>query len=221
MKTHVIYQTLERMRVVPVIAIDDVRQALPLADALIAGGLPVAEITFRTEAAAGVIELLSKERPDLVVGAGTVLTVDNLKRAIDCGAQFGVAPGLNPKVVTAALELGFPFAPGVMTPSEVEIALDLGASVLKFFPAEAAGGLMMLSSLAGPYAHTGVKFIPTGGITPANFREYLSQSSVLAVGGTWIAQKKDIAAGQWAGIERNCQALRLDPDSPGRSGLVC
>jgi 2-dehydro-3-deoxyphosphogluconate aldolase / (4S)-4-hydroxy-2-oxoglutarate aldolase len=221
MMTHAIYQTLERMRVVPVISIDDARQALPLADALIAGGLPIAEITFRTQAAAGVIQLLSKERPDLVIGAGTVLSVDNLRRAIDCGAQFAVAPGLNPKVLAAALELRFPFAPGIMTPSEVEIALDLGASVLKFFPAEAAGGLKMLSSLAGPYGHTGVKFIPTGGITPMNFREYLAQSSVLAVGGTWIAQKQDIAAGQWSRIESNCRASRLDPDSLGRSGLVC
>jgi 2-dehydro-3-deoxyphosphogluconate aldolase / (4S)-4-hydroxy-2-oxoglutarate aldolase len=210
---YMIYEILEQNRVVPVIAIDDARQAVPLADALIAGGLPVAEITFRTEAAAQVIEVLSKERPGLLVGAGTVLTVDNLKRAVDCGARFAVAPGLNPKVLAAALELGFPFAPGVMTPSDVEIALDLGARVLKFFPAEAAGGLRMLSSLAAPYAHTGVKFIPTGGITAANFGDYLAQRCVLAVGGTWIAQKADIAAGRWDLIRGNCEGLRAGPVS--------
>ena len=157
--------------------------------------------------------MLSKERPGLLVGAGTVLTVDNLKRAVDCGARFAVAPGLNPKVLAAALELGFPFAPGVMTPSDVEIALDLGARVLKFFPAEAAGGLRMLSSLAAPYAHTGVKFIPTGGITAANFGDYLAQRCVLAVGGTWIAQKADIAAGRWDLIRGNCEGLRAGPVS--------
>lgn len=202
-----IYDTIEHAKVVPVIAIENVCHALALADALLEGGLPVAEITFRTEAAAQVLSILAKERPDLLLGAGTILTVDNLNKAVDCGAQFGVAPGLNPKVLKAALRLEFPFSPGIMTPSDIEIALDMGVRVLKFFPAEAAGGLKMLSSLAAPYAHTGVKFIPTGGIDVNNYRDYLSKAFVLAVGGTWIATKENIAAGNWGAIKSNCENL--------------
>jgi 2-dehydro-3-deoxyphosphogluconate aldolase/(4S)-4-hydroxy-2-oxoglutarate aldolase len=202
-----IYDRIKQAKVVPVIAIDNVRRALALADALMDGGLPVAEITFRTEVAAQVISMLAKERPDLLIGAGTILTIDNLNKAVDCGAQFGVAPGLNPKVLEAALRLGFPFSPGIMTPSDIEIALDMGVCVLKFFPAEAAGGLKMLSSLAAPYAHTGVKFIPTGGIDVNNCRDYLSKTFVLAVGGTWIATKENIAAGDWGTIKSNCEDL--------------
>jgi 2-dehydro-3-deoxyphosphogluconate aldolase/(4S)-4-hydroxy-2-oxoglutarate aldolase len=202
-----IYEKIRQKKVVPVIAIEDPGQALPLADALIAGGLPVAEITFRTEAAARVMTILSKERPELLIGAGTILTVDNLKKAIDCGAQFGVAPGTNPKILEAAIKSGFPFSPGIMTPTDVEIALHMGVQVLKFFPAEAAGGIKMLASLAAPYAHTGVKFIPTGGINVNNLHDYLSKDFVLAVGGTWIAKKDDIAAGNWEKIKSNCENL--------------
>jgi 2-dehydro-3-deoxyphosphogluconate aldolase/(4S)-4-hydroxy-2-oxoglutarate aldolase len=202
-----IYERIKQAKVVPVIAIEDVGRALALADALIHGGLPVAEITFRTEAAAHVISILAKERPDLLVGAGTILTIDNLNKAVDSGAKFGVAPGLNPKVLKAALKLEFPFSPGIMTPSDIEIALDMGVRVLKFFPAEAAGGLKMLSSLAAPYAHTGVEFIPTGGIAVNNYRDYLSKPFVLAVGGTWIASKENIAAGNWETIKSNCEDL--------------
>ena len=206
-----IYDTIKQAKVVPVIAIESVRHALALADALIEGGLPVAEITFRTEAAAQVISILAKERPNLLIGAGTILTVDSLNKAVDSGAQFGVAPGLNPKVLKATLKLKFSFSPGIMTPSDIEIALDMGVRVLKFFPAEAAGGLKMLSSLAAPYAHTGVKFIPTGGIAVSNYRDYLSKAFVLAVGGTWIATKENIAAGNWETIKSNCEELTSRP----------
>ncbi len=199
-------EKLGGIRVVPVVAIESVDSAVPLADALAEGGLPVAEVTFRTEAAAAVMEKLRKERPDVMVGAGTILTVENLRRARDSGAVFGVAPGLNPAVVEEALKLDFPFAPGVMTPSDVEAGLGFGLKVLKLFPAGAAGGPKFLKSLAAPYAHTGVKFIPTGGVNRDNLGDYLDMATVLAVGGTWIAKKDAIAAGDWDTIKANARA---------------
>ena len=202
-----VYEKIGKLKVLPVIAIDTVESALPLADALIAGGLPVAEITFRTSAAAEVLRTLKKERPDLMLGAGTVLNVETLHRARDCGATFALAPGFNPVVVAEAIRIGLPFAPGVMTPSEVEEALSLGLKVLKFFPAGDAGGPRMLNSLSGPYAHTGVRFIPTGGVTIDNLKDYLAVKTVLAVGGTWIAKREDIAAGNWDRIRNNCREV--------------
>ena len=192
--------------VVPVIAIDDAQSAIPLADALMEGGLPVAEITFRTAAAAEVIARIAKERPSVILGAGTVLSVENLRRAKDAGARFGVAPGLNPDVVFEAGKLGLPFIPGVVTPSEVEQALALGARLLKFFPAEAFGGLKVIKALAAPYAHTGVRFMPTGGVTTTNLPDYLAVEVVACVGGTWIASREAIAEKKWAQIRDNCKA---------------
>jgi 2-dehydro-3-deoxyphosphogluconate aldolase/(4S)-4-hydroxy-2-oxoglutarate aldolase len=200
-----IYERIAALRIVPVIAIEDVAAALPLADALAEGGLPVAEITFRTDAAAAVIERIARERPEVLVGAGTILTTDNLMRAVECGAAFGVAPGFNPAIVARALELKFPFSPGIMTPTDIEGALSLGVKVLKFFPAGAAGGVAMLRSIAAPYLHTGVRFLPTGGINQANLSEYLALRAVLAVGGTWIATADDIAANRWNVIRDNCR----------------
>ena len=156
-----LFEKMEECGVVPVIAIESKELALPLADALIKGGLPVAEITFRTAAAAEVIDTLKQERPELFLGAGTILTVDQLIKAKECGAIFGVAPGLNPDVVKKAVEIGFPLFPGVMTPSEIEQGLSFGIKVLKYFPAEASGGISMLKAVSAPYGHVGVKFIPT------------------------------------------------------------
>ena len=206
MDARAVNRKIGQIGVVPVVAIESVDSAVPLADALSECGLPLAEITFRTAAAAAVMEKLGKERPGVMVGAGTILTVENLRRAVDAGAAFGVAPGLNPKVVEEALKLGFPFAPGVMTPSDVEAGLALGLDVLKFFPAGAVGGAKFLKSLAAPYAHTGVRFIPTGGVSPENLAEYLGMSAVLAVGGTWIAAKDAIARGDWDGIRAAARA---------------
>jgi 2-dehydro-3-deoxyphosphogluconate aldolase/(4S)-4-hydroxy-2-oxoglutarate aldolase len=200
-----IYQIIERLRIVPVIAIEDADSALPLADALIEGGLPVAEITFRTVAASAVISKIAKERPEILIGAGTILTTDNLKKAIDCGARFGVAPGFNQRIVEEALKLNFPFSPGIMTPTDIEAALGYGIKVLKFFPAEAAGGIKMLKSLVGPYTHLGIRFIPTGGITLENINQYLTIPQVLAVGGTWIAKAEDIRKKNWNQIKLNCK----------------
>jgi 2-dehydro-3-deoxyphosphogluconate aldolase/(4S)-4-hydroxy-2-oxoglutarate aldolase len=202
-----VYRNIARHRVIPVIAIDEVQHALPLADALMEGGLPLAEITFRTRAAAGVLRQLRDERPQLLLGAGTVLDRESMRLALDCGARFALAPGFNPAVGAAALEIGLPFSPGVATPSEVEQAMSLGFKVLKFFPAGDAGGARMLRSLSAPYGHTGVRFIPTGGVTPDNLAEYLSVPTVIAVGGTWIASRETIKAEKWETIRDNCRQV--------------
>jgi len=192
--------------VIPVIAIEKVEAALPFADALLAGGLPVVEITFRTAAAAEVIRKIAQERPQLVVGAGTVLTPANLEAAKASGAAFAVAPGLNPQIVKLAQQMGLPFVPGVATPSDIELGLALGCKLLKFFPAEALGGVPMIEALSAPYKHTGVRFMPTGGVNPDNLETYLKLDTVAAVGGTWIAKKEDLTAGKWDDIRRRCQA---------------
>jgi len=205
MTSETVLTQLAHCGVIPVIAIDSVASALPLADAMIAGGLPVAEITFRTDAAADVMEALTAERPDLLVGAGTVLTVANLERAHASGAKFAVAPGFNPAVVTRAAELGLPFAPGVMTPTDIEAALALGCKVLKYFPAGAMGGIKTINAVAAPYKHSRVKFVPTGGVKPDNLAEYIASDIIMAVGGTWIAKTDAIAAGDWGAITANCK----------------
>ena len=194
--------------VVPVIAIGSAEYALPLADALLAGGLPVVEITFRTAAAADVIRILAKERPALIVGAGTVLDTETVQTAVDAGARFAVAPGLNPRVVKAAQKLGLPFVPGVANPSDIEAGLELGCKLLKFFPAEALGGTLLLSALSAPSKHTGVRFMPTGGVSPANLDSYFKIDTVAAVGGTWIAKNEDMAAGRWDVIAQRCREAR-------------
>lgn len=198
---------IARYRVVPVIAIESVEAALPLADALVEGGLPVAEITFRTKAAADVMAKMTAERPGVFLGAGTVLTIENLEAAKGCGAKFAVAPGLNPAVVERAQEIDLPFVPGVCTPTDIEAAMSLGCRTLKFFPAGALGGPAMVKALSGPYAHTGVKFVPTGGVNADNLESYLALPTVAAVGGTWIAKKDDIAAGNWSEITQRCKAV--------------
>jgi len=201
-----VLETVRKHVVVPVIAIDDPQSAIPLADALIEGGLPVAEITFRTAAAAEVIARIARERPAVILGAGTLLSVENVRKAREAGARFGVAPGVNPAVVAEANRLGVPFVPGVVTPSEIEQALSLGATLLKFFPSEAFGGLKVIKALSAPYLHTGVKFMPTGGVTMANLADYLAAEVVACVGGTWIASREAIAEKKWAQIRDNCKA---------------
>jgi len=200
-----VFDALGRYAVIPVIAIESPEAAIPLADALLEGGLPVIEITFRTAAAAEVIAQLCEKRPELLIGAGTVLTPANLQAARSCGARFGVAPGLNVEVVQAAGALGMPFIPGVCTPTEIERGLALGCGVLKFFPAETMGGVEMLKALIGPYEHTGVRFVPTGGVNMQNLTSYLALPAVLAVGGTWIARKEDISARRWREISDRCR----------------
>ncbi len=188
---------LSRIRIVPVLVLNDLESGLKMCEILAECGLPAAEITFRTKAAEGIIREASKRFPELYLGAGTILNTIDLKRAFDAGAKFAVAPGFNPTVVRAAVEAGYAFAPGVCTPSEIEQAHELGCKFLKFFPAEAAGGIPMLKSLIAPYKHLGIRFMPTGGVTTANVKEYLALKEVVAVGGTWLGKSDDIAAGAW------------------------
>jgi 2-dehydro-3-deoxyphosphogluconate aldolase/(4S)-4-hydroxy-2-oxoglutarate aldolase len=166
---------------------------------LVAGGLPVAEITFRTDAAADAITALAK-RGDLLVGAGTVLTVEQVDRAIDAGAAFLVAPGTNPRVVEHAQKHSIPMLPGVATPTDIELAMSLGLGTLKFFPAESLGGVETIKALAGPYRS--IRFLPTGGITPEKLPDYLELPCVLACGGSWLAPRDKLAAGDFAAIRK-------------------
>ena len=193
---------LRKHGVVPVIAVDTPEDGLKLCEALLKGGLPVAEITFRTAAAAETIKAASVHFPELILGAGTVLTTDQLKQAVDAGAKFAVAPGCNTRIIEAAQKAGLFFAPGICTPSDIERALELGCKLLKFFPAEASGGVKMLKALIGPYGHTGIQFCPTGGVTPQNLADYLALPQVAFAGGTWIAAKDAIKAKDWSKIEQ-------------------
>lgn len=201
-----IFDQLSAYGVVPVIALDDPAAALPLADALIAGGLPVAEITFRTAAARETIAAISKARPAMLIGAGTVLTNVQVDASLEAGAQFALSPGLDAQVLDYAAAKGLPFAPGIMTPTDLQAALKAGCRMVKFFPAMAAGGPAMLKNIAAPYAHTGIGFNPTGGVTLDNMADWLALPEVRAVGGTWIATKADIAAGNWDKITANARA---------------
>jgi 2-dehydro-3-deoxyphosphogluconate aldolase/(4S)-4-hydroxy-2-oxoglutarate aldolase len=201
-----VFDHIARLGIVPVVIIEKAEHALPLADALLAGGLPIIEVTFRTAAAAEVIQTLRQTRPQLLVGAGTVLTPANVEVARTCGASFGVSPGLNPQVVKRAHELDLPFIPGVATPSEIEIGLSLGCKLLKYFPAEALGGPAMIDAVWGPFKHVGLRFMPSGGVTTANLEKYLRLASVAAAGGTWIARPEDLAEGNWAGIRERAQS---------------
>ena len=202
-----VLKKIEKMKIIPVVKIDASANALPLADALKAGGLPCTEITFRTDAAEETIRQLSRLE-DFLVGAGTVLSVETAKKAIGAGAKFVVSPGLNPKVVRYCLDNDVPVTPGVATPTDIEAALDLGLDILKFFPAEALGGMGILKAISAPYGM--VRFIPTGGVNTGNLLDYLKFPSVFAVGGTWIAKADLINAGAFnkiSAIAREAVAL--------------
>ena len=189
-----------QQRLICVAVIDHADDAVPLAEALLAGGLTCIEVTFRTAGAAEAIARIRKNLPNAIVGAGTLLTADQVKQAVAAGAQFGVSPGLSEAVSKAAHENKFPLFPGVITPGEIMRALELGWKHLKFFPAETFGGVNALKALIGPFGHTGVKFIPTGGITAATLPNYLAIPQVAAVGGSWMAEKKLVAEKDWAKI---------------------
>ncbi len=193
---------LRQYRVVPVASVPTVDDGLKMCEALLQGGLPLIEITFRTSAAEASIAAAVQRFPEMLVGAGTLLDVTNVQRAAGAGARFAVAPGCSPAVVQAARERGLAFFPGIATPTEVEQALGLGAKILKFFPAEAIGGVKLLKALEAPYAHLGVQFIPTGGISATNMKAYFELKSVAAVGGSWMVEKKLVADKDWAGITR-------------------
>ena len=187
-----ILQEIGKRRIVPAVAIDDAADADALGEALVSGGLPIAEIMFRTSAAEASLRALTR-RKNLLIGAGTVLNVDTVKRAVDAGASFIVSPGFNPKVVGYCVEQSIPIIPGIATPTEIEMALDHGLSVVKFFPAESIGGIKTLKLLSGPYAM--IQFMPTGGIGPENLADYLRFPRVLACGGSWMVAR-DLLAGK-------------------------
>ncbi len=197
---------LREIRIVPVLVLNDVDSGLRMCELLMECGLPAAEITFRTAAAEAVIREAAKRFPELYLGAGTILNPADLERAFYAGAKFAVAPGFNPTVVKAAIANHWAFAPGVCTPSEVEQAMELGCRMLKFFPAEAAGGVKMIKSLIAPYKHMGIQFMPTGGITTGNVAEYLAIREIVAVGGTWLGKTADIDAGKWDEIRDTVKA---------------
>lgn len=195
-----IVETLGRAAVIPVIVIEREADAVPLARALVDGGLPVLEVTFRTAAAAASIAAIRREVPEAVVGAGTLLTPKMVADAKAAGAVFGVAPGFDPAVVRAAAEAGLPFCPGVATASELSQALSAGAKMVKFFPAEAAGGVKMIKNLLGAFRFTGVNFMPTGGIGVGNLAEYLAVPEVICCGGTWVVPKEALKEGDFEKI---------------------
>lgn len=195
-----IKEELRKIRIVPVVVIDDEAQAEPLAEALIKGGLPCAEVTFRTEAAAGAIKKMKAKYPELLVGAGTVLTREQVDRAVEAGAEFLVSPGFNPDTVKYALEKGIPFTPGTQTPGEMEQAMALGLDFVKFFPAEPSGGIKMIKAVAAAY--TKLSFMPTGGISADNVKEYLDYDRIVACGGSWMVKKDLINAGKYDEIEK-------------------
>ncbi len=195
-----ILEELEKKRIIPVVMLRNIADAKPLAQALCDGGLPCAEITFRTETAADCIKIISEEFPKMLVGAGTVLTTVQADQAMKAGAKFIVSPGLNPTVVKHCIKKKYPVIPGVNNPSDIEAALSFGLTLLKFFPAEASGGLEMIKALSAPYPQ--VRFMPTGGITPENLHTYLACEKVVACGGTWMVKDDYIKLQNFEEIKR-------------------
>lgn len=194
-----ILEQFQKLGIIPVVVIDDAKDAVPLAKALCEGGLPVAEVTFRTDAAEEAIRLMSEAYPEMLVGAGTVLTTEQVDRAVAAGSKFIVSPGLNPKVVKYCQEKNVPITPGTARPTDIEMALELGLDVVKFFPAEQNGGLAMIKAMAAPY--TKVKFMPTGGINAKNLKSYLDFDKIIACGGSWMVPKDLVAAGDFEAIK--------------------
>lgn len=192
---HEVLEKIQKIGIVPVVVLNDAKDAAPLAKALCDGGLPCAEVTFRTDAAEESIRIMTGEFPDMLVGAGTVLTTEQVDRAVAAGAKFIVSPGLNPRIVKYCIDKGVPITPGCSGPSDVEQALEFGLEVVKFFPAEAAGGLSMIKSMAAPY--TTMKFMPTGGVSASNMKSYLDFKKIIAVGGSWMVKGDLVAAGEF------------------------
>jgi 2-dehydro-3-deoxyphosphogluconate aldolase/(4S)-4-hydroxy-2-oxoglutarate aldolase len=200
-------EKITKSGVVAVIVIDEVSDAVPLARALLAGGIDAIELTLRTPAALDAASTIINEVPDMTVGIGTVLTIEQLKAVAGIGAAFGVAPGCNPRIVAAAQDIGLSFAPGIATPSDIEKAVELGCRILKYFPAETLGGMKHLTSMAAPYQYLGLRFIPLGGLNLSNAGEYLESPLISAIGGSWIAKRQMIRAGEWDAITKNSMEI--------------
>jgi 2-dehydro-3-deoxyphosphogluconate aldolase / (4S)-4-hydroxy-2-oxoglutarate aldolase len=203
-------ESILKQRLICVAVIEKTEDAVPLAEALLAGGLNCIEVTFRTAGAAESIARIRQSVPQIIVGAGTLLTADHVKQAVDAGSQFGVSPGLSEAVSRAAHANELPLFPGVITPTEVMRALELGWKQLKFFPAETFGGVNALKALLGPFGHTGVQFVPTGGITAATLPGYLAIPQVAAIGGSWMAERKLVAEKAWGKITQlTAEAMKV------------
>ncbi len=198
-----VYEKLGETGLIPVVVIDDAKDAVPAAEAIYAGGISVVEITFRTSAAAEAIANISRACPQMTVGAGTVLTLEQCKAAVDAGAQFIVSPGFDPEVAGWCAEHHIAMTPGAVTSTEIIAATKLGFKIIKFFPAGIMGGVAAMKALTGPF--TDIKFVPTGGVSKSNLSEYISAPFVWAVGGSWLCTKADIAAGNFAQITANCR----------------
>jgi len=197
---------IRKARIVAVLVVDDADDAIPLAQALSDGGVSAIELTLRTPAALDAIRSIRDNFPQMLLGAGTVLTPEQASQAKQAGADFAVSPGLNPRVVDHAQEIDLPFYPGVMTPSEIEKALEMDCRLLKFFPAEPCGGIKAISTIAAPYRHLGISFIPLGGLGLSNLADYLSSDLIAAVGGSWLAKRDDISRKNWKSIQENARA---------------
>ena len=206
---------IESGGVVSVLIIEEVEHAVPLAQALLAGGVNAMELTLRTDAAVEGLRQIREQVPEMLAGIGTVLNEDQIDQIVAAGAQFAVSPGLNPRVVRKAQAAGLPFAPGVMTPSDIEAAIELGCRELKFFPAEPSGGLTTLNSIRAPYAHLGVRFIPLGGVNARNMESWLQNDGVFAVGGSWLTPKDAVQSGDWNEVTRRAAEAREIADRVG------
>lgn len=198
-------EQLRLSRIIAVTVIDDPENAQILAETLLECGINAIELTLRTPKAFECLAIIRKTCPEMIAGVGTVLTTEQVKQAVDEGAAFGVAPGMCPVVVKAAYAAGLPFAPGIMTPTDIEAAVNLNCRLLKFFPAEPVGGVRFLNTLTAPYAHLNLEFIPLGGLTLENFTDYLALESVPAIGGSWIAPRAAISSGDWKTIGENAR----------------
>ncbi|MCG8578934.1 MAG: bifunctional 4-hydroxy-2-oxoglutarate aldolase/2-dehydro-3-deoxy-phosphogluconate aldolase [Bacteroidales bacterium] len=202
-----IIKTIDNAGVMAVLVIDDVRHAVPVAKALLAGGVTAIELTLRTPAAYEAAKLIKKEVPEMTLGFGTVISTEQVKAVVDLGADFAVAPGCNPKVIAEAVKQGLNFGPGIMTPTDIEMAINEGCRILKLFPAETSGGLAHLESMVAPYQYLDLKFIPLGGCNISNARTYLESPLITAIGGSWIAKRDMIQAENWELITRNAREI--------------
>ena len=199
---------IDEAGIIAVLIIDDVKHAVPLVRALLAGGIDAIELTLRTPAALESAKAIKKEVPEMSLGFGTVLTVDQVKAVIDVGADFAVSPGCNTKIIREAQKQGLSFAPGIMTPTDIEMALEEGCRILKYFPAETSGGMAHLTSITAPYQYLGLKFIPLGGCNINNARSYLESDLIMAIGGTWLAKRPLIQSENWAAITNNAKEIK-------------
>lgn len=203
-----IEKKIEDAGVIAVIIIDEIKHAIPLAEALLKGGVDTIELTLRTPAALDAAQIIKKEVPEIALGFGTVLTTEQVKAVVDVGADFAVAPGCNPKIIAEAKKQGLSFAPGIMTPTDIEMAIEQGCRILKYFPAETSGGMKHLKSIVAPYQYLGLQFIPLGGVNMSNAASYLESPLITAVGGSWVAKRHLIQEENWTQITQNAKEIK-------------